>query len=168
MLGERGHPRPQLVRNSWTSLDGRWDFAIDYDASASLAQVPFDLAIEVPFAPEAPASGIGDTGMYRGCWYRRTFERPELRPDERLVLHFGAVDHDATVSVNGAFAGAHRGGYTPFAFDITQLLNASVRQTIVLRAEDDPEDLEKPRGKQYWLREPDGIWYPRTSGVWQT
>ena len=168
MLGERGYPRPQLVRNAWTSLDGRWEFAIDHGGSRRLAQVPFDLAIAVPFAPEAPASGIADTGLYAACWYRRKFEPPQLRDGERLILHFGAVDHDATVSVNGALAGAHRGGYTPFAFDITELLRGGGPQTIIVRAEDDPGDLEKPRGKQYWLREPEGIWYPRTTGIWQS
>ena len=168
MLGERGHPRPQLARERWTSLDGRWDFTLDYDGSHRPATVPFDLAIAVPFAPETPASGIADTGLYGACWYRRTFDAPQLGPDERLLLHFGAVDHEAIVSVNGAIAGTHRGGYTPFSFDITPLLTASGPQTLVVRVQDDPFDLEKPRGKQYWLREPEGIWYPRTTGIWQT
>ena len=84
------------------------------------------------------------------------------------MLHFGAVDYEATVWVNGAMATRHEGGYTPFYVDITNLLQAVGPQTIVVRAEDDPADLAKPRGKQDWQLEPHSIWYPRTTGIWQT
>jgi len=164
-----GYPRPQLRRDQWRNLNGVWDFAFDPDARWHLpAQVAWERQIAVPFAPETPASGIGDTGFHPVCWYRRAVETPALGPGERLLLHFGAVDYAATVWVNDRLAGRHEGGYTPFAFDITDGLAPGYALTIVVRAEDDPHDLAKPRGKQDWLLHPHSIWYPRTSGIWQT
>ena len=122
----------------------------------------------MPFAPETPASGIAETGFFCACWYRRTFTDPRQNPEERLLLHFGAVDHDATVWVNGAIATIHEGGYTPFEVDITDLLRPGGEQTLVVRALDSPHDLTQPRGKQDWKREAHGIWYPRTTGIWQS
>ncbi len=162
------YPRPQLRRPEWFSLNGEWDFAIDADAHwTAPEQVIWDSRITVPFAPETPASGIGKTGFFKACWYRLQVVIPES-PGRRLVLHFGAVDHSATVWVNGSIAGGHAGGYTPFSLDITDLVFGPGVQTIVVRAEDDPTDLTKPRGKQDWQLEPHGIWYPRTTGIWQT
>jgi len=163
------YPRPQLRREDWTSLNGVWDFSIDRDAACtSPSAVPWDQEITVPFSPEAPASGIGDTGLYDACWYRRLVELPCPEPGRRVILHFGAVDYAATVWVNGSVVVRHRGGYTPFKADITDVLGPSGVQEIVVRAEDPPDDLAKPRGKQDWLLEPHSIWYPRTSGIWQT
>ena len=165
----RGYPRPQLRRSGWWPLNGLWDFALDALGRWTVpAEVNWNARIRVPFAPETDASGIGDTGFYRACWYRRTFERPRLGPQERLILHFGAVDHAATVWVNGARCAHHEGGYTPFKVDVTDLLHSDGPQEIVVRAEDDPADLAKPRGKQDWQLEPHSIWYPRTTGIWQT
>jgi beta-galactosidase/beta-glucuronidase len=163
-----GHPRPLLQRASWTSLNGTWEFALDPKARwRSPREVDWNATIVVPFSPETPASGIHNTGFYRRCWYSRSFQAPGLRRGERLLLHFGAVDWAATVWVNGSLAGCHEGGYTPFSADITDLL-VSGPQTIVVRADDDPADLSKPRGKQDWQLEPHSIWYPRTTGIWQT
>jgi beta-galactosidase/beta-glucuronidase len=163
-----GHPRPLLQRESWTSLNGTWDFVIDADARwRTPREVQWNGTIRVPFAPETEASGVGDTGFYRRCWYRRTFDIPPLGENERLLLHFGAVDWAATVWVNGALAGCHEGGYTPFSLELTDLLGDGP-QTVVVRADDDPADLAKPRGKQDWQLEPHSIWYPRTTGIWQT
>src|SRR3982751_3956557 len=164
-----GHPRPLLQRESWTSLNGTWDFVIDADARwRTPREVRWNGTITVPFAPETAASGVGDTGFYRRCWYRRTFDVPPLEEkNERLLLHFGAVDWAATVWVKGALAGCHEGGYTPFSLDLTDLLVEEGPQTVVVRADDDPADLAKPRGKQDWKLEPHSIWYPRTTGIWQ-
>ena len=169
------YPRPQLVRDGWTSLNGRWQFVIDRDAQS---RRPEDVRwagqeIVVPFAPETPASGVGDTSFYQACWYRRAFAAPALGPGERLLLHFGAVDYEATVWVNRMRVGTHEGGYTPFTVDVTDaLLGAGpadgLLQELVVCAEDDPHDLAKPRGKQDWQLEPHSIWYPRTTGIWQT
>ncbi|MDQ6704699.1 MAG: glycoside hydrolase family 2 [Acidobacteriota bacterium] len=164
------YPRPQLERTEWTSLNGKWEFAIDKEAVWTLPdQVVFDRIVTVPFSPETPSSGIGDTGFYRAVWYRRTFEAPELKDRQfRVLLHFGAVDYVATVWVNGSIVCSHEGGYTPFEADVTDFLTESGPQTVVVRAEDDPSDLAKPRGKQDWQLEPHSIWYPRTTGIWQT
>jgi len=165
----RGYPRPQLERAAWTSLNGRWDFAIDHDGLlASPDAVKFDSAIEVPFSPETPASGVHDSRLYRAVWYRRAFDAPKVGRDQRLILHFGAVDYEATVWVNGSVATRHEGGYTPFCTDVTDLLAKGGPQTIVVHAKDDPADLAKPRGKQDWRLEPHSIWYHRTTGIWQT
>jgi beta-galactosidase/beta-glucuronidase len=169
MRGAHEYPRPQLRRRQWTSLNGAWEFALDPDARWSAPdQVSWNQRIEVPFSPETEASGIGNTGFYRACWYRRSFETAAFGPGERLMLNFGAVDYAATIWVNGAVAVRHEGGYTPFNADITPLLVAGGRQSLVVRAEDDPQDLTKPRGKQDWQLEPHAIWYPRTTGIWQT
>jgi hypothetical protein len=124
--------------------------------------------IQVPYAPETLASGIGDTGFYRACWYRKSFESPPLNEQDRLLLHFGAIDYSATVWINDKLAGAHEGGYTPLMIDISEAATANSLLTIVVRAEDDPADLTKPRGKQDWQLNPHSIWYPRTTGIWQT
>jgi beta-galactosidase/beta-glucuronidase len=164
-----GYPRPQLVRANWTSLNGVWDFSLDpHGCWSQPHEPPFREKITVPFSPETKASGIGDTGFYRACWYRRQFVSPELKRGERLLLHFGAVDVTARVWVNGQSAGCHDGGYTPFAIDVTELLRDSEKQELVVQAEDDPADLSKPRGKQDWQLHPHSIWYPRTTGIWQT
>jgi hypothetical protein len=164
----RGYPRPQLVRDEWYSLNGSWEFAVDQDGRWGNADdVSWSDRIEVPFAPEAPASGVGRTDFFRACWYRIKCELPPLGPGERWKLHFGAVDWGTTVWVNGVCVGEHQGGYTPFHFDITDFVRGPLCE-IVLRAEDDPHDLAKPRGKQDWQLEPHSIWYPRTSGIWQT
>ncbi|HEY9697438.1 MAG TPA: sugar-binding domain-containing protein [Trichocoleus sp.] len=166
---EMGYPRPQLQRSNWTNLNGTWKFAFD-DAGKWLK--PGDVAewthaIEVPFSPESERSGIGDTGFHPNCWYEREFQLVPL-DNQRVVLHFGAVDYRALVWVNGQYVGEHEGGHTPFRFDITSVLSDSGTQKVTLWAQDDPQDLAKPRGKQDWLLEAHSIWYPRTSGIWQT
>jgi beta-galactosidase/beta-glucuronidase len=167
--GERGYPRPQLQRAAWTNLNGQWDFAIDKDAGLRVPRdVKFNKRIIVPYAPETPLSGVNDTGFYDAVWYRRSFDAPRLGRDERLILHFGAVDFAATVWVNDQLVATHEGGYTPFCADVTDVLNRGGKQTIVVRALDESQDLAKPRGKQDWLLEPHSIWYPRTTGIWQT
>jgi beta-galactosidase/beta-glucuronidase len=182
------HPRPQRTRARWIDLNGPWGFAHD-DADAGLSErwmresAPFSRTITVPFPPESPASGISDPAFHPIVWYRRTFEwatargaRRGLRrraagaesADERLLLHFGAVDYRARVWVNGQLVAEHEGGQTPFSADITTALRTDrAEQVIVVRAEDDPHDLTQPRGKQYWEPESRGIWHSRTTGIWQ-
>lgn len=163
-----GHPRPQLQRAGWICLNGPWRFAFDpeqrHSNPADVTDWP--LQIQVPYPPESSASGIGDRGFHRACWYQREVE--VMPGSDRVILHFGAVDHAARVWVNGLLMATHEGGHTPFCADITDVLDASGRQTITVRAHDDPADLEKPRGKQDWQLEPHAIWYPRTTGIWQT
>ncbi|MBJ6798760.1 glycoside hydrolase family 2 protein [Geomonas propionica] len=163
------YPRPLLQRPEWLSLNGPWRFTFDVDGRYGIPSdiETWPLTIEVPFAPEASASGIGDTGFHKVCWYQRDFEfRPE--PGKKVLLHFGAVDYLAHVWVNDMLVARHRGGFTPFSADIGHLLVPSGNQRVTVRVEDDPEDLEKPRGKQDWRPEPHAIWYYRTTGIWQT
>jgi beta-galactosidase/beta-glucuronidase len=150
------------------SLNGLWKFAFDnerrYRRPSDITDWP--LTIQVPFPPESTASGIGDTGYHFACWYEREFQ---WIPDQRhVLLHFGAVDYFARVWVNGHLVATHEGGHTPFHADITFALSATGVQTVTVMAYDDPLDLTKPRGKQDWQVNPHSIWYPRTSGIWQT
>ncbi|WP_333874420.1 glycoside hydrolase family 2 protein [Methylobacter sp.] len=152
------------------SLDGPWRFGFDNEMKFRTPRDVSDwpLTINVPFAPESALSGIGDTGFHRACWYQREFNLPDDWRGSRILLHFGAVDWQARVWVNDLKVCEHQGGHTPFSADITFALAAGPLQHIAVWAEDDPHDLEKPRGKQDWLLEPHGIWYPRTTGIWQT
>jgi hypothetical protein len=165
---EIGYPRPQLRRDQWICLNGAWKFS--FDDAGQFVQ-PRDISewthtIEVPFAPESARSGIGDTGFHPNCWYEREFELP--KDDGRVLLHFGAVDYRARVWVNGQFMADHEGGHTPFSMDITPVLNENGVQRVTVWANDEAHELDKPRGKQDWQLEPHSIWYPRTSGIWQT
>lgn len=165
---EFGYPRPQMQRADWISLNGEWRFTFDDQLKYQIpAEVPaWPHRIRVPFAPESAASGIGDRGFHRACWYEREFV---INKENYLViLHFGAVDYRAKVWVNDIFVTEHEGGHTPFKVDITHALHDSGTQKLTVWVEDDPHDLEKPRGKQDWLLEPHSIWYPRTTGIWQT
>jgi beta-galactosidase/beta-glucuronidase len=162
------HPNPQFRRSTWYSLLGAWDFSIDADGVyASPNSVVWDREIVVPFSPETKASGVAHPGFYTVVWYRRGFRIESGGRGERMMLHFEAVDYRATVWVNGAKVCEHEGGYTPFSADITSALREDGEQEIIVRAEDDPADLAKPRGKQDWRLEPHSIWYPRTTGIWQ-
>jgi beta-galactosidase/beta-glucuronidase len=173
------YPRPQLRRQDWTNLNGEWRFAFD-DSDAGLANgwqsvtpedlhsdgSPFDWDIVVPFCYQSKLSGIGETAFHDVVWYARTFEYASPG-DERLLLHFGAVDYRATVWVNGAQVASHEGGHTPFSADVTYALMGG-DNVVVVRAEDPSRDVTIPRGKQYWKEESEGIFYTRTTGIWQT
>jgi beta-galactosidase/beta-glucuronidase len=166
------YPQPQFQREMWLNLNGKWEFEFD-DANAGLAQKwagggrKFSRTITVPFAFETKMSGIGDTSFHPWIWYRRSVDLPSSWKGKRVLLHFGAVDYRAMVWVNGQLAGQHEGGSVPFRFDITDLLAAG-SNSITVRAEDPPTDRFIPRGKQYWQPKPQGIFYTRTSGIWQT
>jgi hypothetical protein len=157
-----------MVRRSWICLNGMWRFLFDDEGAIERPQDIglWPLQILVPFAPETRASGVGDRSFHRACWYQRDFEI--AAQGGRVLLHFGAVDYEAEVWVNGYLVAVHQGGHTPFSADITCALNASGKQTVTVRVKDEPHDLTKPRGKQDWQLEPHSVWYPRTTGIWQT
>lgn len=173
------HPTPQLARSSWLELSGSWAF--DYDDTDSgqdqgwaAPDHHFSRTIQVPYPPESQLSGIGDTGFHRVLWYQRIFSTDDLAgiADEsnasRTILHLGAVDYSCQVYVNGRPATEHVGGMTPIRVDVTDLLDDDHdQQTITLRVVDDPHDRAQPRGKQDWRLETEGIFYERTSGIWQ-
>ena len=122
------YPRPQLRRSQWTSLNGSWRFRFDDDRTFSHPSdiTEWPMQIVVPFPPESTASGIGDRGFHRACWYQRDFDMP-VDDDERVILRFGAVDYSARVWVNGRLAITHEGGHTPFWADITEFARQSLR-----------------------------------------
>ena len=174
------YPRPMLCREHWTSLDGTWEFASDDTDEGVAARWfdqpgtgPFTRQIRVPFPPESPASLIGDRGIHPVVWYRRRIPRESLpvggNGQQRVLIHFGAVDFRARVWCDGQLVCSHVGGQSPFTADVTDAVAAGAADhVLVVRAEDQPADLEQPRGKQDWRETPHGIWYERTTGIWQT
>lgn len=154
------YPRPDFQREKWLPLNGEWDFSFD--------EPIFDQKILVPFACETKLSGIHDTSFHNAVWYRRSFSLPEPMHDRQILLHFSAVDYTCRLWVNDQFIREHTGGQCGFSADITDALNASGENVIVLEARDDPADLEMPRGKQYWKPESESIFYTRTTGIWQS
>lgn len=152
-------PQPQFERKDWQSLNGQWGFG--YDGKS------FDKKITVPFAVETKLSGIGDTEFHSEVWYRRSIQIPAEWKGKRVLLKFGAVDYIATVWVNGTQVATHVGGSTPFDADITDALKPGANE-IKVRAVDPPTDRYVPRGKQYWEPKSKGIFYTRTTGIWQS
>jgi beta-galactosidase/beta-glucuronidase len=167
------YPRPQLMRSHWRELGGEWEFGFGTHPAQQPAAAVFDRTIVVPFPPESPASGIGDTGYHEVAWYRRAISADDLaeaglRGDgDRVLLHFGAVDWAADVWLGDVFLGRHEGGQSPFSFDVTEALARDGGDSLVVRAVDDPHDVSVPRGKQDWQEAPHSIWYHRTTGIWQ-
>jgi beta-galactosidase/beta-glucuronidase len=164
------HPRPQFFRPDWLSLNGRWEFEFDPADSGlerGLVDRPLTGSIIVPFAPESTASGIGDVDFHEAVWYRREIVVPRSWPGQRVHLHFQAVDHDATAWVNGVEVGRHRGGFTPFSFDITEALSEHGSGSVVVRARD-PRDGPQARGKQARQYANSQVTYTRTTGIWQS
>ena len=166
------YPRPDFQRVSWMNLNGEWCFAFD-DNNEGLRQQWYrpghalERTILVPFAYQTRMSGIGPTDeIHPVLWYSRCVTIPEKMRGKRILLHFGAVDFETQVFVNGECAGSHRGGYTPFCLDVTRFLRDG-ENDLRLRVEDRP-DVSQPRGKQYWERGLMGCWYTPVSGIWQT
>ncbi|WP_262246447.1 glycoside hydrolase family 2 protein [Parapedobacter soli] len=160
------YPRPQMVREEWQNLNGLWDYAI---VPGKLGAAPgnFDGQILVPFAVESALSGVGKTvGKDSSLWYRRTVVLDKKIRKQQVLLHFGAVDWQSEVYVNGQKAGSHEGGYDPFSIDITPYLAKGAKQEIVVGVWDPTNEGPQPNGKQ--VVRPHGIWYTPVTGIWQT
>lgn len=179
-------PRPDFVREHWMCLNGEWEFDFDPEGCKSIREGldgDYGHVIQVPFSYQSRLSGIGSDADCDVVWYRR---KVTLKPPAkaaggdgagdsaggwingaggRILLKFGAVDHEANVWVNGMFVGNHKGGYTPFSLDITQAAAAG-ENTIVVQVRDD-QSPDKPRGKQTWTGEPFACWYTPVTGIWQ-
>ena len=163
------YPRPQFVRPDWLCLNGEWEFEIDGGDSGlarSLVTSPLADTITVPFCPESPLSGVGHTDFMAAVWYRKTVQVPKGWKGRHVLLHFGAVDYDATVWVDGAEVIRHRGGFTPFSVPLKTITGGDIF-TVVVRARDDWKT-PKARGKQSQAYAPHGCHYTRTTGIWQT
>ncbi len=164
------HPRPQFVRPDWLSLNGSWSFEVDRgDSGRERGLVTKELAgsISVPFCPESKLSGVGITDFLNAVWYRRSFTVPPAWRGRRVLLHFQAADYDTTVWLDGRWIGRHRGGFTPFSFEITEAAAAGKELTLTVRCRDDHR-ASKPRGKQSDLHDRYTCLYDRTTGIWQT
>ena len=167
------HPNPQFVRDNWENLNGEWDFAFDFSASGKergmVQDGVYDKKIKVPFCPESELSGIGFTDFLNAVWYRRSFVITEKQLDGRVFIHFGAVDYLSEVYINGILAGTHKGGFTPFAFDITKLVVAGSNTVVVFARDNNGRDgKSQGRGKQSDRYKSFGCLYTRTTGIWQT
>ena len=163
------HPRPQMVRQEWASLDGWWEFAFD-DTNAGINERWFDgralpQRILTPFPYQSETSGIGSRDIHEVMWYSRSFDVPAGWDYGALLLHFGAVDYRADVWINGRVAGRNRGGHVPFSFDIAPYLKPGANR-VTVRVED-RQDPYQPRGKQSSSGTPVRIYYYCTSGIWQ-
>jgi beta-galactosidase/beta-glucuronidase len=158
------------MRADWLCLNGEWDFEIDPDDKGlehGLLQRALDKKIIVPFCPESTLSGIGRTDFMDTVWYRRDVLLPAEWVGKNVILHFQAVDYDATIWVNGIEVARHRGGFTPFSCDLRKVVHPGEKATIIVRARDDHAS-SKPRGKQSARLENWGPLYTRTTGIWQT
>ena len=165
------YPRPQMVREAWCSLNGVWEFEIDAGRSGRERGLPvadhLTRSILVPFCPESELSGIGYKDFMPAVWYRREFTVPEAWAGQRVLVHFGAVDYDAEVWINGQSAGTHRGGYASFSLEITPFLRDGAN-IITVCADDDTRSPLHPSGKQSTAYHSSGCCYTRTTGIWQT
>lgn len=168
-------PRPQFYRgeDKWINLNGQWEFEFDFDSDGvergmASPDAPFGREITVPFCPESKLSGIEHTDFIPQCWYRRYLPAPaDFDPSaERLILHFGAVDYNATVYINGVEVASHIGGYVPFSVDVTDRLGEE--NVLTVRASSDVRSEFQPSGKQCEALENYGCLYTRTTGIWQT
>lgn len=166
------YPRPQFVRADWLCLNGEWEFEIDAGDSGlerGLLNRPLAAKITVPFCPESILSGIGNTDFLNAVWYRKRIAIPAEWRGRDVLLHFQAVDYDATVWINGQEVRRHRGGFSPFSCELRLIPGAGPGNEIeiVVRARDSHKNLQ-PRGKQARRYHGHDCYYTRTTGIWQT
>jgi hypothetical protein len=176
------YPRPQFVRPDWLCLNGEWQFEIDTGDSGlerGLLERELKERIQVPFCPESPLSGFGNPDFLNAVWYRRTVQIPAEWQDRQILLHFQAVDYDATIWIKADKAypvdtkrpwievARHRGGFTPVTCSLKGIAGPGDEVTIVVRARDSHR-ISQPRGKQSPEYANFGCLYTRTTGIWQS
>lgn len=160
------YPRPQMVRTAWMNLNGLWDLRKGIKDEAYSNAFEYDKQILVPFPIESALSGVMEKSDEQVYWYRRTFTLPAEMKNKHILLHFGAVDWETAVYVNGQQVGHHTGGYDPFWFDITSALKSSGEQEVAVYIYDNTGVQGQPTGKQ--SKNPSICWYTAVSGIWQT
>ena len=159
---KKDYPRPQFVRENWENLNGEWNFSFDDkncgEKEKWYISFPEALKIQVPFTYETKLSGIQDETCHNQIWYQRniTVNQRELN-EHRLMLHFEGSDFCTKVWVNGQYAGEHKGGYSRFSFDITNMVKVG-ENSLTVKVEDS-FNTQQPRGKQRWVNENFGCWY---------
>lgn len=165
------HPDPQWERTDWRNLNGEWEFDFDFGKSARDRKLYEGAAlskkINVPFCPESRLSGIGYTDFIPAVCYRKVFSLNEEERKKTIFLHFGAVDYESFVYINGQLVTTHIGGYSSFKADITKYVTEG-ENTIFVIAEDDLRSSRQPAGKQSDRFDSYGCLYTRTTGIWQT
>ena len=167
------HPRPDLLRDNWLSLNGEWQFEIDKAADGESRGLSYgkdlNARITVPFCPESKLSGLGipTTQHMKDVWYRRAFTLPPAMQGKRVRIHFGGVDYRAWVFINGQAAGMHVGGNVGFNCEITKFLKAGSNE-VVVKVIDDLWSGLQPGGKQSGSDQSAGCFYTRTTGIWQS
>lgn len=177
------YPRPDFPHRplNWTSLDGEWTFAFDDKDTGLTSQwhktglsSTETRPIKVPYAFQAPASGIGLYEVHEVLWYEREItdiRSKEEKASNAFLIRFGAVDYECSVWLDGEYVGGHRGGHVPFDIDVTDFFakaEEGAKKRLTLRVYDSATDLAQPRGKQFWGPVPESIFYTPTSGIWQS
>lgn len=170
MLRRENYPRPDMIRERWMDLNGKWKFRFDDEEKGEREQwfgkgLEETVEIQVPFCYQSEASGVEDKSFHEVLWYERTIELP--RPEAQdCLLHFGGADFETTVWVNGCYAGKHRGGNCAFSIDVSQYVVFGKENRITVRCRDS-RDCVQPRGKQFWGEKGERIWYTPVSGIWK-
>lgn len=164
------YPRPQFVRDSWTNLNGEWNFVFDDDNKGEINQFykvfPESQKIQVPFTYETKMSGINDEKVHKNIWYQKDINIRKIDINSRTIIHFEGSDYTTKLWVNGNFVGMNIGGYHRFSFDITQYLKEG-DNNFTIKVEDSLSK-SQPRGKQRYKTESWKCWYIQTTGIWKT
>ena len=166
------YPRPQFVRNNFTSLDGKWFFAFDDlnigEENEWFLNFPKDMQIMVPYSYQSKNSGLSINDEHKYIWYAKKVKYNQDLTNKRLLLNFEGCDYISKVWVNGIFVGTHKGGYTRFTLDITKAVKKHNGEAFIVVKAEDLKEATQPRGKQTWLKEPFGCWYKETNGIWKS
>lgn len=166
------YPRPQFERSEWLNLNGEWSYTFDFSKSGTERDLKnsqgFKDKIIVPFCPESKLSGVGYTDFIEAMWYQRSIEIPGSWSGKRVILHFGGVDYQSDLFIDGKLVGSHFGGTSSFNFDLSKYVTAGKSHNLVLAVKDEVRSGQQPGGKQCFSLKSEGCSYTRTTGIWQT
>jgi beta-galactosidase/beta-glucuronidase len=166
------YPRPQFERSAWVNLNGQWTYEFDFNKSGMerglTASKGFDSSITVPFCPESTLSGVQYTDFIECFWYHRKLSIPAGWVGQRIILHFGGIDYESEIFIDGKTVGRHYGGTSSFDFDISRFVNPGAEHDLVIYVRDDLRAGNQPSGKQCPDYKSHHCFYTRTTGIWQT